>query len=66
VSAPDLPRFVLSSDCYAVLDTWDVHRIVVDSASTLRGAPLAKRKAYLVKRAAELEAWHAEVTHDAA
>ena len=63
MSAPDLPRFVIASDTWSVLDTWDVHRIVAHESHESQ-LPLALRKKRLEKRRAELEAWHERAMAD--
>ena len=58
MSAPDLPRFVVSSDTYSILDSWDCYRVVAVFGTGSRGAPEKKRAAQLEDRRVEFEAWH--------
>jgi hypothetical protein len=77
VSAPDLPRFKVSSvtgyslgagsggrsTAWYVLDTWFLHAVV---ASYLVGdASPARRRERAEQRCAELEAWHTEALANA-
>jgi hypothetical protein len=79
LSAPDLPRFKVSSVTsyhergrrvatgYFVLGSWDVHRVVASfpvPGGTAGDTFTHRRRELAETRCAELEAWHAKAMAD--